>query len=479
MAEGPSLTVGWELLYFEKHVHCRHNPQPMKEELLQFIWRYQYFNHQDLHAESGEPIQIISPGALNTNQGPDFMDAGIKIGDTLWAGNIELHIRTSDWNKHAHQDDKNYRNVILHVVWENDLPIPGLPPETDPCFMAADLAGDKRLIEFPPAEPTAGRNIPLLVLQHRVPKLLLSKYEEWMLHRSFVPCERQLSQVGDDTWAVWKQQLLEERLFKRTLFIRSCLEQNNQHWEETVWWLLARSFGLKINTASFEAIARSLPLSLLARHRGRIDQLEALLLGQAGLLEADFKDGYPLALQQEFRYLQKKYRLPVIHPSVLFLRMRPGNFPGIRLAQLAGLLSMSTSWFARIKETDSPREFKKMLTVTASPYWNDHHGPSGPKKMGEQMKASILINTCSPLLFAYGQLRGEKALREKALRWLTEIPAERNALVTGWDRQGIYSKNAADTQALLELKTRYCDAKKCLGCAVGKILLSGTTGSAL
>jgi hypothetical protein len=439
----------------------------MKEQLLQFIWRYQYFNHQELHTEAGEPIQIISPGTLNTNQGPDFLGAAIKIGETSWAGNIELHIRTSDWNKHAHDKDRNYRNVVLHVVWENDLPADDK--------LVNNLQEDGILMTDPDDIPlSAVRNIPLLVLQHRIPKLLLSKYEEWMQYRSFVPCERQLPQVGENIWSAWKPQLLEERLYKRTLFIQSCLEQNNQHWEETVWWLLARNFGHKINTASFEAVARSLPLSLLARHVGRIDQLEALLLGQAGLLEADFSEGYPLALQQEFRYLQKKYRLSAIHPSVLFLRMRPGNFPGIRLAQLAGLLSLSTSWFARIKETDSPREFKKMMTVTASPYWNDHHAPSGPKRMGEQIKSSILINTCSPLLFAYGHLRKEGAYRDKALRWLTEIPAEKNALVTGWGRQGIYSRNAADTQALLELKTCYCDPKKCLECAVGSFLLSGS-----
>jgi hypothetical protein len=452
----------------------------MKEQLLQFIWRFQYFNHQQLHTETGETLQIISPGDINTHQGPDFLNAGIRIGDTSWIGNIELHIHTSDWRKHAHQDDKNYRNVILHVVWENDL------PTVDDLPTAADVA-----------ELAAGRNIPLLVLQHRIPKLLLGKYEEWMNHRSFVACERQLPQAGEKTWSDWKRQLLEERLHRRALFIQGCLEQNNQHWEETVWWLLARNFGLPVNTASFEAIARSLPLRVLARHRNRVDQLEALLLGQAGLLEKDFREDYPLSLQKEFHYLRKKYRLPAIHPSVLFLRMRPGNFPAIRLAQLAGLLSLSTSWFARMKEADSPRELKKMMAVETSPYWDDHyvlgkrslsgskvgHPPfmaaednlrsrSGPRRLGEQMKESILINTCSPLLFAYGRLRKEKAFLDKALRWLTEIPAEKNALVAGWDRQGIYSKNAADTQALLELKAHYCDPKKCLECAVGNFLLS-------
>ena len=449
----------------------------MKEQLLQFIWRFQYFHRPQLHTEAGEPLQIFSPGEINTHQGPDFLNASIRIGDTFWAGNIELHIRTSDWNRHSHQKDRHYRNVILHVVWENDVP-------------AESGEGD-----MPPAEgsePAIERNIPLLVLQDRIPKLLLRQYSAWMNNRSFVACERQLPQVGEKIWLTWKQQLLEERLYRKALFIRDCLQQNHQHWEETTWWLLARNFGFPVNTASFEAVARSLPLPMLARHRERIEQLEALLLGQAGLLEGDFREEYPLFLQGEFRYLRKKYRLPVLHPTVLFLRMRPGNFPAIRLAQLAGLLSLSTSWWATIRETGSPREMKELLSVRASSYWDTHYGwghnrnpvekegedrgEAGPSRrgsgnLGHQMKESILINTCSPLLFAYGWLRGEPVLRDKALRWLAAIPAEKNALVAGWGRQGVYGKTAMDTQALLELKTLYCDPKKCLECAVGNFLL--------
>jgi hypothetical protein len=464
----------------------------VKEQLLQFIWRFQYFNPSPLYTEAGELLQILSPGEINTHQGPDFLNASIRIGDTSWVGNIELHIRTSDWEKHAHQKDKHYRNVILHVVWENDVPV-----ETDPDRMP--LAGDSGQERVPA--------IPLLVLQHRIPKLLLGKYTAWMNHRSFVACERQLPQVTEETWSDWKQQLLEERLYRKMDFIRDCLAQNHQHWEETTWWLLARNFGFPVNTLSFEAVARSLSLRLLARHKGRVEQLEALLLGQAGLLEADFREGYPVFLQKEFRYLRQKYRLPILHPSVFFLRMRPNNFPAIRLAQLAGLLSLSTAWFARIKETDSPGELKAMLTVTASPFWDTHYGWTGnarigkedgqggargdggsnmnadrdahgerkagkPKRLGDQMKESILINTCSPLLFAYGSLRGEPALQDKALRWLAAIPAEKNALVAGWGRQGVYSQHAMDTQALLELKTRYCEPKKCLQCAIGHFLLA-------
>lgn len=477
----------------------------MKEQLLQFIWQYQYFNRLQLHTEAGEPLQILSPGDLNTHQGPDFLHAAIRIGHTGWVGNIELHIKTSDWTKHAHQNDKFYRNVILHVVWANDIPLTGDRPAAE--VILPDEHGSDR------SQSAVERNIPLLVLQHRVPKLLLGKYEEWMARRTFIACEGQLPRVGEKTWTPWKRQLLERRLYRKTLFIRDCLEQNHQHWEETAWWLLARNVGLPVNSLSFEAMARSLPILVLARHRGRVEQLEALLLGQTGLLEEEFEEDYPLFLQREFRYLRKKYRLPVPSSAVLFLRMRPGNFPSIRLAQLAGLLSRCTSWFAAIKEADSFTELMPLLRVTASPYWDTHYswgrkgtgrqeedggrdvgtypwrmgdeveaitdaaeglrnGSTGrPKKLGKQMMESILINTAAPLLYAYGWLRGEKALREKALWWLTAIPAEKNALIAGWGRQGVYGKHAADTQALRELKCQYCDPKKCLQCAVGHLLL--------
>lgn len=444
----------------------------MTERLLQFIWRFQYFNHHELHTETGEFLHIISPGEINNHQGPDFLLASIRIGSTSWVGNIELHLLASDWKKHAHGKDKNYNNVVLHVVWENDLH-QGLPEENN-----GSLPGENN--SFLPGE-NRKRDIPVLVLRHRVPKLLLSKYGEWMISRSFVACEHQLQQVGEAKWSEWKHKLLEERLQRRTLFIQDCLQQNNQHWEETTWWLLARNFGIPANTGPFGAIAKSLPVSILARHRDRPEQLEALLLGQAGILGQDFKEDYPVSLQKEFRYLRAKYRLPPIHEPVLFLRMRPANFPSVRLAQLAMLLHQSSSLFARIKEADSLKELKELWAVTAGSYWDRHYvweeeSSFKRKTLGQQMKDSIIINTLTPLLFAYGSLRREKAYRDKALRWLEETKAEKNTQTAGWARLGVGNCNAAHSQALLELKTRYCDPKKCLECAIGKELLGKTMG---
>jgi hypothetical protein len=427
----------------------------MKEELLQFIWRLQYFNQQELITETGEPLQILLPGELNTHQGPDFLNAQVRIGNTLMAGSVELHVIASDWKRHAHEEDIHYRNVILHVVWEND------------------RNKDNGAIKDPPPE----RPIPLLVLQHRVPKLLLGQYEKWMKSPAFIPCERVIAKVPTPLWAGWKQQLLNRRLQRRTLHIRSCLEQNQQDWEETTWWLMARNFGLPVNGMAFEAIGRSLPIRLLARRHGEPFSLEALLLGQAGLLEAPLGSAYPQSLQKEYRYLQKKHRLSPIPIPLSFLRMRPAHFPTIRLAQLAALLSRRTAWFAAIRAAASRGELIDWLQVEAAGYWVDHYmldrEPTSihPKKLGKFMINSLLINTFVPLLFAVGSLRGESACREKAFRWLQEAEAEENTLLSGWTRIGVDNRNAADSQALLELKAHYCGPKKCLDCAIGQALL--------
>jgi len=401
----------------------------MREELLHFIWHFRYFNHHELFTEAGETVWIHAPGEPNVNQGPDFLHARISIGGILREGPVELHIRTSDWHRHAHDGDIHYREVVLHVVWENDL------------------------------EDSPG-GLPVLVLGHRISKLLLGRYRQWMDSRSFIPCERRLPAVDATTRTGWLQQLLLHRLQQRALFIRSCLEDNRQHWEETTWWLMARSMGQPVNAAAFEAIGRSLPVSLLARHRGEPVRLEALLLGQAGLLEGEFAGEYPRALQKEYRFCRVKYGLSASPVPLSFLRMRPGHFPAVRLAQLAGLLGRPGGWFGRIRDADSPRDLAALLDVTAAGY-----------RMGDMIKKSLVINAFVPLLFAYGWLRGLPAYQEKALRWLEETGAEDNTIITGWRRLGVPVKNAAVSQALLELKKNYCNGRKCLDCAIGQRLL--------
>ena len=415
----------------------------MTERLLQFIWQFQYFNKGDLQTTSGQKIQIISPGVYNTNQGPDFNNARIRIGNTTWAGNIELHLLASDWNKHRHQHDKNYENVILHVVWEDDFP---------------------------------NYNIPVLKLNNRVSGILLQRYEEIMNTKGFIPCETSIASVKPIVFQSWKERLLAERLTRKSAIVKKFLEQNNHHWEETFWWLLARNFGIRINADAFEAVARTIPLNLLGKHKHQIHQLEAILMGQANLLNGNFKDDYAVMLRKEYVFYKTKYHLKDQSYTPFFLRMRPGNFPTIRLAQLSMLIHQSEHLFSKIKETSSLQEVKKWLDVTANDYWHYHYRFDEPsafrkKNLGDTMANNILINTICTALFAYGYFSNEQKYKDKALQWLEEIAAESNSITKGFRQLGLKNQNAYDTQALIELKNEYCSKKRCLDCAVGNALL--------
>ena len=419
----------------------------MTERLLQFIWQFQYYNNGELSTVSGERVQIISPGLINNNQGPDFSNAKIKIAKTTWAGSIELHIKTSDWNRHNHNGDKNYTNVVLHVVWEND--------ETN---------NDSR------------HAIPIVELKDRVSKILLHRYDTLMNNASFIPCEKNIDTIRELAWKSWKERLLAERLLRKSSVVEQFLRQSNYHWEESFWWMLARNFGIPVNGSAFEAIAKSISITILAKHKNQVHQLEALLFGQAGLLDMNFTEDYPGLLQKEYKFLRAKYTLSPIHQPVHFLRMRPGNFPTIRLAQLAALLHESSHLFSKIKETESIKDVRKWFDLPANDYWHYHYrfdelSPFRRKNIGESMKDNIIINTIVPVLFAYGNYNNEVRYKLKALQWLEETRTETNVITKGFNSIGIGSKSAYDSQSLIELKNEYCNKRKCLDCTVGNYLL--------
>ena len=363
----------------------------------------------------------------------------------MWVGNIELHVRTSDWTRHNHQTDKNYDNVILHVVWEHDAESDSSP-------------------------------LPVFVLHDRVSKILLQQYFDWMQGAVFIPCEKNIHNANDIVWLNWKERLLVERLQRKTALVEKHLQQNNQHWEETFWWMLAKNFGIKVNAEAFEAIAQSLSVNVLARHKNQIHQLEALLIGQAGLLEKEFEEDYSKMLQKEYRFLQKKYSLKPIHQPVYFLRMRPVNFPTVRLAQLAMLVHHSNHLFSKIKETVELKDIKSLFNVTANDYWHYHYvldeqSDYKPKNLGEKLVENIIINTIVPVLFAYGLLHKEDQYKQKALKWMEELAAEKNTITSKFRTLKVAIPNAFESQALIELKTQYCENKRCLDCAVGNALL--------
>ena len=420
----------------------------MKEDLLQFIWKFQYFNRNELRCTDGDAVQIIYPGTYNSNQGPDFKEAKIKINNILWSGNIELHINSSHWHTHHHSDDTNFNNVILHVVWNHDAEI----------------------------KDANGNALSTIELQPRVSMLLLEKYRKLKENAKFIACENLLSGLGGLALNSWKQRLVAERLINRSDNIFTDLQQTRYHWEETFWWLIAANFGLTLNSGVFKKMARSLPLSLLAKHKKNIIQVEALLYGQAGLLSKVFKDKYPKMLQKEYFFYQKKYKLSPVDEELYYLRMRPANFPTIRLAQLAMLICSSEHLFSKIKETESVDELKKMFSVTANDYWHYHYvfdevSDYKIKKLGSQTVNNIIINTVVPVIFSYGLHHSEEALKEKAIRWLEEIAPEKNTITQGFERLSYSNKSAFDSQAYIQLKKEYCDHHLCLQCAIGNSIL--------
>jgi hypothetical protein len=419
----------------------------MKEKLLQFIWQFQYYNKNELLTTQGEVLQIIKPGSLNKNQGPDFLEAQIICGNTKLAGSIELHIKSSDWVAHKHSTDKNYGNVILHVVWEND----------------------KEL----------GLNFPTIELKNRISTLMFEKYEQLMQSQKFIPCEQQIHLVNDITIIAWKERLLVERLQEKAAYVEKLLQENNHHWEEVFWQMIARNFGVKLNTDAFEAIAKALPINILAKHKNQQTQLEALLLGLSGQLEDSFEEDYPLMLQREFKFLKQKYALQNIAIPVLFLRMRPANFPTIRLSQLAALVHNSSHLFSIIKDAETVTAVEKMFDVTANDYWHYHYTFKEEtaykiKTLGKQMIQNIIINAVLPVLYAYGWYNGKEQYKLKALQWAEQLQAEKNNITNGFEALGLANKSAYDSQAFIQLKNKYCNEKKCLECAIGnKILKAG------
>jgi Protein of unknown function (DUF2851) len=417
----------------------------MTEKLLQFIWKNRYFNQRGLELISGEPVLIDYPGEENTDQGPDFINARIRINGNFWIGSVELHLFSNGWIQHSHTEDDNYRNVVLHVVWKkNQLDIK--------------------------------RNIPQLELCNRIPRLMLKTYEGWMIKPVFIPCELSASKTGTDIWESWASRLLILRLNRKMHSILDSLRQNQYHWGEQLWWMIASNFGNPVNTTAFEAIARSIPFTLLAKHRQHFIQLEALFMGQANLLEKDYQDPYPVMLKREFIFLKKKYGLKKIYEPVHFLRMRPENFPGIRLSQLASLAGETSGLFAWILKCESLASLRKKLMVSANDYWFNHYvfekqTPFREKILGTDKCNNIIINAVIPLLYTYGKMIPDLTVLKKSISWLEQMPSEQNQLLEGWRRIGVSVKKAAGSQALIELKKQYCDQRKCLECEIGKQLL--------
>jgi len=418
----------------------------INEKLLQHIWANGSYNHSDLRTTIGNSILLINPGTFNVNQGPDFLNAQLKIDGTIWAGHIEIHVKSSDWKLHGHESDPNYRNVILHVVFKHD---------------SAD--------QHP---------FPTLELQDRIPHHVLSRYESMMRSPGFIPCEKQLNQFAEKGFKAWKQRMAVERLEQKSMLIYDQVKEANFHWEEVFWWHIAKSFGYRVNAESFFILAQSIPLSVLSRNRSNLIQLEAILFGQAGLLNRNFDEAYPSMLKKEYLFIKKKYKLQPVSIPIYFLRMRPANFPTIRLAQLASLIFQSHQLFTITRETAELDNVSKLFLATPNDYWLYHYRFDEPssykiKQPGHDMINRSIINTVIPFLFAYGQHKDEVSLVNRAFKWLNELPAEDNIIMRKFSEFNIVASSAFDSQSLLHLKTNYCDQRRCLECEAGKFIISG------
>lgn len=431
---------------------------PFPERFLHYIWQQQLLDTHQLQTTTGVPIQIEDRGTLNTDAGPDFSFARIRINGTLWAGQVELHKKASDWLVHGHQHDMAYQNTILHVVYEADTPI------------------------YYPQNPKMP--IPTLELKGRIPPHYLKRYWQLLSPESWVPCAAQLKASKQAAWfEQQKAQLIKERLLQKCAAIEQLLENNQADWAQTLYCLLAKGFGTKQNATAFEALAHSLPLKLLARYKQNLNTLEALLLGQAGFLDTltEDADAYLLDLQQRYHFLKHKYQLKTLQAaSWKFGRLRPANFPTLRLVQLAACIHHSRHLFSKILETNQLKELRQLFEAQASAYWTTHYRlrPStkvAPKRLGTTTIDLLLINTVVPLLYAFGHYKGEKKWQNRALDLLKQLKAEKNSIVEGWKELGIRAKTALDSQALLQLKRTYCEPQKCLACQFGQQLIGQGT----
>lgn len=421
----------------------------MKEEFLQFVWKYGLFSKAGLATTDGRLLEIISAGQANSDSGPDFFNARIRIGETIWAGNIEVHQKSSHWDLHHHHADAAYDNVILHVVEQQD-------------------------------KPVVVKNHELPTLEIRYPEEILQNFEQLLRSEKWIPCQEKLPDHDPFVLRFWFSALMTERLQEKTGDILKILEQNHNNWNETFYQLLARNFGMKTNALPFEMLAKSLPLHILSKHKNDLFQIEALLFGQAGLLnETLLGDDYFLSLRNEYGYLYKKYNLSGIGAHLWkFMRLRPVNFPTIRIAQLAALVHQSSALFSQILETEKMEELHKLFTVSASEYWNNHYrfnkisGENKIKTLGETAFDNLVINTIVPLLFVWGDQHLKQAMKDKALAWLEKLAPESNQIVRKWAELGVESLSAFESQALLQLKNKYCDHKKCLNCQLGAKIIS-------
>ena len=413
------------------------------EQLLHYVWKHKIFPLKELKTTTGQQVEVIDTGLANTDAGPDFFNAKLKLDGVLWIGNIEIHERSSDWFKHGHHADAGYNSVILHIASEIDTEI----------------------------SRSNGERIPQIQLI--CPEAVRTNYKELLETDSYPPCYRIIPSLPPFTAHSWMTALQMERFEQKATLLNERLKRCQGNWEDAFFITLARNFGFGLNGDAFETWAHQLPFRAVDKHRNDLFQIEAIFFGQAGILEDSDGDGYYLRLKKEYTYLQHKFGLIPMDASLWrFLRLRPANFPHIRIAQLACLYHRAYGLLSRIMETETLQGVRDILKGGTSEYWLTHYtfggsSPSRPKALSNTSLDLLIINTVVTFLYAYGLHKGNPVLCARAGSFLEELKAENNYITRMWEQCGMKASNAADSQALIQLKKEYCDKKKCLYCRIG------------
>lgn len=430
------------------------------EQLLHYVWKHKLFPLVELKTTDGKPVEVIDPGLHNHNSGPDFFNAKVKISQTLWVGNVEIHDKSSDWFLHGHDKDQAYDNVVLHVTGKPDIEVMN----------------------------TAGQYIPQMVLE--VPSTIRENYEELLRTDQYPPCYQIIPDLTTLNIHAWMAALQTERLEQKTEAIIRRVKRMNGSWENAYFLTLARNYGFGINGDTFEEWATHIPFSAIAHHRDKLFQIEAVFMGQAGLLDINaiperyqqeaLNEGYYAKLRNEYLYLAHKFSLyPMDYKRWKFLRLRPQNFPHIRLSQLANLYYERKTGLSQLVECKDLFSLQSLLSTKVTPYWETHYTFGSISDLNEKNLSPfsmnlLMINTCIPMLFAYGRHSAKEALCNRAFDFLEQLKAENNYIIRLWKECGLTVKNAGDSQALIQLKKEYCDKKECLRCRIGYEYLKKT-----
>ncbi|MDG5799079.1 DUF2851 family protein [Marinilabiliaceae bacterium ANBcel2] len=421
----------------------------MIENFLHYIWKKRLYKTGSHQTVNGEPLDIIDPGTENIDAGPDFFNAKVKIGNTTWAGNIEIHKKASDWFKHYHHKNEDFNNVILHVVCEYDT----------------------RVFNYNNIE------IPAWIIPYDITDMY--NHQKLFKEQLWLPCSNKIDTIEPIIIDQWLEIMLKEKLAAKSSKIKLLLEKTINDWNEVFYILLVRNFGFGLNSEPFEQLARKTPWRVVAKNSDNLIRLEALFLGQAGFLNKITPDDkYTDKLLAEYNYLSKKYALtPLKKHHWKFLRLRPSNFPTVRLVQMASLFYKQRVNLTQVISKKSSNELLSLLESSPKGYWEDHYIPDilasqKEKNLGKTSRKLIIINTLIPITYAYGELRALHDLKKKALTWLKELPCEENSIITKWKSLGLNPQNAADSQALIYLRQKYCKTKQCYKCKIGQMVIS-------